>query len=254
MIKYSIILPYYKRPEFESSLVSFAHHYVGRRDYEIIVIEDIKNELDLEHNKIFNDIVKKFKGTIPIVHYVDPHDSFSPCRKYNQGFTKALGEYIIFSSPEIFHESNILDGLDKLFEDDKESYYVCSCRARRFINPILEKYNDHYSGEMIMWYQHSKMRNAMFHFCSAISKENFKKVGGFDERYCGGIGFDDESFLERIKLKGIGIIPIDDLVTTHIEHDRTYVDEYPELVEVNRKLFLNQIETGSFEKDFVGVI
>jgi len=252
MKKYSIILPYCTRPELKSSLLSFAHHYSTREDYEVIIVEDIKNANDIDSHKQLMNTVEQFKGMFPIRCFVDPLDSFSPCSKYNTGFRKANGEFIILSSPEIFHESNILNGLDFLLRKHSDDYLVCACRARYFDKPVFDKYEEHFNGSLYKWYQHSLMRNVLFHFCSVISSENFVRAGGFDERYCAGIGFDDESFLYRVKAKGIKVVPVDILVTTHIEHDRKYHEKNRPLIDVNRKLFLEQLTSKDFTGSFVG--
>jgi hypothetical protein len=156
------------------------------------------------------------------------------------------------SSPEVFHESNVLDGFDLLLKKHNKDYLVCACRARYFDKPVIERYEEHFNSKMYMWYQHSKMRNCLFHFCSVMSSCNYINIGGFDERYCEGIGFDDESLLHRIRAVGVKIIPIDDLIVTHIEHDRDYHDKNRDLIEVNRNLFLKQLASGDFVKSFVG--
>ena len=227
-MKYSIILPYYKRPELSRTLESFVKHYGERHDYEVVLVEDSKNALDPVLHEELMQIVDQFGGRINIWHFIDDKESFSPCHKYNLGFTRSDGEFIILSSPEVMHESDILAGFDELLAEDKDSYIVCACKA-------VDK------GEFSMWYQHSIARNMLFHFCSVLSRENYDKVGGFDERYCAGIGFDDEDLVARLISKGIKIVPRDDLVTVHIEHSREYIDNHRELVEVNRNLFLSGV-------------
>jgi GT2 family glycosyltransferase len=77
-----------------------------------------------------------------------------------------------------------------------------------------------------------------------MSKANYLKIGGFDERYCAGIGFEDEDFVDRVEGKGIRIVTRDDLVTAHLEHDKEYIDSHRDLVEVNRNIFLNRHSAG----------
>ena len=228
-MKYSILLPYYRRPELWNTLKTFANNYYGRKDYEVIIVEDSKNEDDSDAHFQLKDIIKSFENKISIKHYLDEKVSYNPSHKYNLGFEKAGGEFIILSSPEIAHVSDVLGGFDAALAEDCDSYYVCACQAWDNL-------------EFKDWYQHSKIRNVLFHFCSVMSRENFEKIGGFDERYCGGIGFDDESLLSRIRDKGIKIVPKDGLLVVHEEHDRDYVDNHKELVEVNRNLFLESIQ------------
>jgi hypothetical protein len=228
-MKYSILLPYYKRPELRKSLASFVRHYEGRNDYEVIIVEDSKNAMDPFCSEELLRIIDEFKNEISIRHFIDPKVSFSPCHKYNLGAGSASGEFLVLSSPEIIHESDVLGGFDTLLAEDRNNYVVCACKAMN-------------KGEFYMWYQHSKIRNVLFHFCSVISWDNYENVGGFNERYCAGIGFDDEDLVSRLIANGIKIIPRDDLVTIHQEHDKEYIDNHRELVEVNRNLFLESRE------------
>jgi len=227
-VKYSIILPYYKRPELWHTLKSFANKYFERRDYEVIIVEDSKNANDSDHHFQMMDIIKCFEDRMIIKHYSDDKVSYNPSHKYNLGFQKATGDYIVLSSPEVWHESDVLGGFDETLAEHPDSYVVCACMARR-------------GDEFYQWYQHSKERNVMFHFCSVMSRQNFDKIGGFDERYCDGIGFDDEALLHRISSEGIPIITRDNLMVIHQEHERDYMDSHRDLVEVNRNLFLESV-------------
>jgi hypothetical protein len=226
-MKYSIILPYYRRPELKDTLQSFDYKYTGREDFEVIIIEDSKNASDDQQHTTLMNIINEFKERLTVRHYIDDFVSFNPAHKYNLGFTKSSGQYIVLSSPEVIHESDILDGFDTAFCKDNKSYIVCSCKAVE-------------DGKFLMWYQNSIHRNVLFHFCSAMSRENFIKIGGFDESYCKGIGFEDEDLVARIIGNGIKIIPRDDLITIHVEHSREYIDKHRELVEVNRSLYLSR--------------
>jgi len=50
------------------------------------------------------------------------------------------------------------------------------------------------------WYNHPVRRPVGYHFCSAITANNLKKLNGFDERFMEGIGYDDDDFISRVKL------------------------------------------------------
>ena len=67
------------------------------------------------------------------------------------------------------------------------------------------------------------------------------KVGGFDERFCDGVEFDDDAFRLRVERAGVEFICRDDAVVVHQEHEvlrRTMLRaEYMRLRERNRQLF-----------------
>lgn len=239
-MKYSIILPYFKRPSLKSTLLSFDHHYNGRNDYEVIVVEDIKNNEDQpSHNQLLS-ILNEFKDKIKIKHLIDPVRSFNPAKKFNAGYKASTGEFIVLSNPETAHSVNVLAGFDSEFSTSKTKYIVCSCQSISYAKPVFDRYEDINLGTMVMWYQHSQARNKRYHFCTAISRNMYARVGGFDERYSDGIAYDDDSFVRRVEANGIPFHIRDDLITIHINHEDNTGGKGA-LVEKNRALYYSQV-------------
>lgn len=224
-MKYSFLMPYFKRvKQLHNTLASFVHHYAGKRaDYEIILLEDVKNVRDEQDHEQFTEIVRAFSSLMNIVPVkTDYENCHNPAPLFNLGaITMAKGKFLIITNPECFHKADVLSGLDEEFAKDESSYVVCSCASivsyNFWIKDFFEfKYSHH------RWYQHSEYRNAMYHFCSAISKENYTKVGGFDESYRDGIGYEDNDFIETIKKAKIPIVTRDDLLVLHMQHEKLY--------------------------------
>lgn len=250
-MKYSILLPYFNRDSLKSSLISFFHHYYDRSDFEVVIVEDVANNENPDYHTHLLKLIDEFKGKLNIHLCLDSYKSFNPTKKFNTGFKNSSGQFIILSSPEIFHEVNILKGLDEEFEKDKNNYIICSCQSVAFKNQVIEKFEDYKECTRIQWYQHSKGLNRLLHFCSSLSRENFIHVGGFDEQYSEGIAYDDDSFRERILVNKIPIILRDDLVTLHIEHSRQYVADHQHLYARNEELWKAQLSSNDFFKKYV---
>lgn len=245
-------MPYYKRASLISTLISFLHHYTNRNDYEVILIEDIRNFESEEHHGKLLEIISDFKNRLNIKYIFDGLRSYNPSKKFNMGYVASAGQFIVITNPEVFHESNILLGLDKEFSIDPNLYIVCSCKNVQYENQIFNRFEDcNYRPGLPQWYQHSIEINRLYHFCSAMSREGYKRVGGFDERYCSGIAYDDDCFVARVKANGITIKPVDDLVTIHIDHNRSYLEQNPALVEINRSLWAMQSQTNDFFQKFI---
>ena len=237
-MKYSIVMPYYKRGmHLNNTFVSFVHHYHNRNDYEVIIIEDIKNREDsIEHIKLL-DTINKFKDDINIVYLsTNFTDCFNPCLNFNYGIEKALGEFILITNPECMHKVDILAGLDHEYAINPKTYIICACEAI-YCDEEIDNMNElkftHFA-----WFQHSEFNNCRLHFCSSISKDNFDMIGGFDEEYSHGIAYEDTDFLRLVMNNNIPIICRDDLLILHIEHDRGYASE--ELIEKNKNYYLSK--------------
>jgi len=216
-MKYSIILPYYNRPSIQFTLTSFHHHYADRNDYEVIILEDSKT--DPIYKKLLQDFIDLWKDKINISYHFYNNPAWIQTKVMNGGALLAKGKFIILTSSECMHYTNILKGLDEEFDQDENKYVICSCMN---INPIE---NFEPSMENVVstgWLQHSEFGNRQFHFCSSISRDNFHGMGGFDEQYAKGVWYDDDDFIKKIKQVKFPIVPRDDLIAAHIAHDRVY--------------------------------
>lgn len=230
MIKYTFIIPYFRRgAQFYNTLASLKYYYGARVDWNVIVIEDSKNDDQLV------SLVKLFEDDISIkVIKTGRKDLYNPSLAYNVGAAIATGEYIILTSPECMHMSDVLSYFDDVFEKLPNVYIVAACESGKNVKGVYTKpgsitYIHH------MWYQHTMHRDMRYHFCSALKRDTYISIGGFDERYADGHCFDDDSFRDRVGRAGIPFIIIDDAVVLHQEHEKCSVPKA--LWERNRKLY-----------------
>lgn len=233
-IKYSIIMPYLKRSsQLKSTLDSFVNFYHKRNDYEVIIAKDAKNADDSIEESKLQEIIRDYKDKCNIVTFeYGDQNTWNPARAFNDAANIARGSILVLTNPECVHRSDILVGFDGEFEVKKDVYVVCSCFSiNKFdINPTDELPPGH-------WYQHSKHRNIRCHFCSAISKRLYLDLGGFDERYGLGMGFDDDDFRNMIKKNHVKIVLRDDLLTVHLAHTGNVPKNYMELHDVNQRYY-----------------
>jgi GT2 family glycosyltransferase len=237
-------MPYYNRPEIRFAFDSFAQLYRGRNDIEIIVVEDTKNFNTEEMHQKLLEIINQFKDLLQIKFIVDPCVSYNASTRYNRGVEVSNGSIIMLTNPETPHTLDIFKELDKV--DFSNSYIVCSCSAMHLVED-KGNFSDS-TFKFYHWYQHAT-RNVLFHFCSAISKVNYNKIGGFDEQYSKGLAYEDANFVKRVEHAGIKIATRDDLITYHIEHSRDYSlsKEETELrIQINKSLWEKQLSTQKF--------
>jgi glycosyltransferase involved in cell wall biosynthesis len=229
-MKYSIIYPYYKRPQvIDPTLSSLVKHYSGRHDFEVIFVLDLKNTA--AERDVFFSHLEPYWDKIRIVVINNDIFTYNSCRAYNLAVERSTAEYIVISNPECLHKADILGGLDREFDINKNVYVLCAC----------ESINE--DGTFVMWYQHSLHNNRLLHFCTAISKRNFLFSGGFNEEYIYGIAYEDDEWRKRILRDNYPIVYRDDLLVSHIEHARDYLSR-TDLVEKNKNLYVAIWEQG----------
>lgn len=249
-MKYSIVMPYHNRiGQLYNTLMSFVHHYDKRNDFEIIIVEDIKNKNNKEWNNDLIAVIKNFNKSLNIrLINSDDDNCFNPSKLFNVGVKQATGEYIILTNPECFHYSNILSELDQI-ENLRQSYVVCACLNIHKYKLFSDNFES-FQFEPHSWYQHSKFRNAMFHFCSCISKENYLKIGGFDERFAEGYCYDDDDLRETVKRNNIQFIVRDDILSLHQAHETAArnVLNIDKLLKRNKALYFLKLQYKSDEE------
>lgn len=226
----SIVMAFHNRKkQLMKTLESI--HYFG--DPEIIIVDDASDER-------IDDL--------PGVIRIEPEQKtwINPCIPFNIGFSKAKGDIILIQNPECIHVGNILEYSEQIHDDVAFSFAAYS------LDYHLEYslYNPEGLKDLIMsepqriqvahhgWYNHSVHRPVGFHFCLAITKSDLEKIGGFDERFAGGVGFDDNDLVRRIKKAGIDLQIIDDPFVIHQKHARTDYQNTWTLRMLNEDLYL----------------
>jgi glycosyltransferase involved in cell wall biosynthesis len=228
-IKYSILMPYFDRyNQLKETLGSLWFHYQERDDFEVLLILDNKVP-ETEVLKI-EKLVNSFSLNIRILFRLV--SGFNPCVSFNLGAQEAEGEFLVITNPECCHVENVLNGLDNEFEKDPNVYVVCGCLAWKK------------DGTPLRWYQHSKYRNAEYHFCSALHKDTYWRIGGFDEKFAHGISYDDDAFRDSLKQKGVTFIHRDDLLVYHLYHEKLRPPKFRYLLQKNERIY-NQFYKGS---------
>ena len=237
-MKYSIIMPYYQRAvQLSNTLVSLQHHYGDRDDWELIIIEDCRDGSEA----LLYDTIQLYNANMAIfvTAYINK-DCHNPAPLFNQGVHRSVGKYVILTSPECFHQSNILAVMDDEFARQPDCYVVCACVSAANESQQISKMEE-FNFKFHMWYQHSEHRDECYHFCTGLARDRYLEIGGFDERYAAGIAYDDDDFRDRVRATGIPFVRRNDAVVVHQKHQRAHErlnrEIYRRLLDRNRNLY-----------------
>lgn len=224
----SIVLTYYQRQELLNKTLESFRQY-NPDDFRVIIVDDNSPDNIILPDVPFETIILKLKNKT----------WFNTASVYNEGFRLAMdSEIIIIQNAECLHNGDILSVARTV---TNENYLAFGCyslgqgetpEVRN--NRVVEFTGD--SG----WYNHSVYRPHAFHFCTAITKENLRKLNGFDERLCQGVAFEDNAFVHQVKNLGLRIDFVDDPFVFHQWHYGG-VNVPFELVQHNQDIWL-QIE------------
>jgi len=243
-VEYSIIMPYMDRAILlHNTLLSFSYWYSDRDDWEVVIVKDSKC---VKGDELFEVVdIWRRKGMDICIIEQNAEDCYGPSKLFNRGVAECQGQYVILTSPEVYHNTDILDGLDNIFDDNPDQYIVCACQSlgRRKMNTAARRYKQ-LQGEFKEWFQHSVHRPARYHFCSALKKELYFKIGGFDEEFSLGFCFDDDDFRDSVIKAGIVLIQNDDLITSHQWHPHCNVPD--KKVRWDRNLNLYESKHGTY--------
>lgn len=237
MKKVSIILPYYNRKTLIlHTLKSFEYFYRGK-NIEIVIVDDCSDdEHRLESELNFDLDIKLIR--------LQNKNGINPCYPYNVGVRHSNGEILILSSPETFHTTNVFDISNNFAELNDKTYLLFSVFCLTDTNIISSLINNSdfnnnikiiedvknnfylnlgelgypYNNKFGSWYLHSKFRDSGLNFFTAITKQKYYDMSGFDERFRFGTGFDDDEFRDRLKETNTNFIYYDEALAIHINH------------------------------------
>jgi glycosyltransferase involved in cell wall biosynthesis len=221
-------MTYYERQrQLRNTLDSFVYHGY-KDDVEVIIVDD-----GSKSQKASDILAEKYPFKIRII-YNDPRKKWytNPCIPFNQGIKHAVGDVIMLQNAECMHVHPIALHAQENIRQNEYLSYGCYSINEEQLNAIdgCKTFQEKLGKVAIVsrpvssdgddgWYNHSVYRPVGYHFCSAITRENLLKLGGFDERYARGVGYDDDEILHRIKSEiNLRVAIIDTHIVFHQWH------------------------------------
>lgn len=222
----SIVTAYYNRKSLFIRTLDSLCSSIGKINFEVIAVDDGSND-----NERLEDLVDNYPF-LKVIRLERENKWYSnSCIPFNVGFSECIGDKVIIQNPECYHFGNILEHVDKNLKLNEYLSFGCfslnresTCDETIFkdknnIFDLISKNNrSHEFNGDLGWYNHSIYRPCAYHFCSAIMLDDLIELGGFDERYALGNGFDDDEFIWRIKLKEMNVKFIDNKIVLHQHH------------------------------------
>jgi glycosyltransferase involved in cell wall biosynthesis len=263
----SIILPYFERPEVLAiTLRSFQALYSDSQ-IEIVIVDDGS------HLEMKPRFPAEFTLPTKLVTILNK-DGINPCVPINIGVTEASGEFILLSSPEIVHTESIFPALGNhevreheciffnvfaLTDFDLNSSLITSGSHTSFmkiyrdielgLDRNLGRDGYSWSNSYGSWYSHPVYRRTDLNFLSLMRRDAFLKVGGFDERYRKGSGFDDNEFRRRLLSRSFDFIYRGSSAAIHLIHEE--VSTRPDFnigINSNEKLYKSRFKRKMLRK------
>lgn len=209
----SVCMPYYRRQEaLERSLAAYARLY---GDIEISICDDGSPE--------------PVKAPGHVVTRLQQKDyPLNPCVPANAAVRASSGDLIVLTNPEIEHREDVLSAMLGMLESDSD-YVAAKC-----FDVTLDKL---IVGPGAIRERERVLRlpdGAYFHMCAMMHKSLFERVGGFDEDYRDGFGYEDNDFLWRLSEAGACFKLCEDATVYHYRVPRG------DIPPTNEQLFLSR--------------
>lgn len=175
------------------------HKQDHKNDFEIIIIDDGSTDNICE-------LVDKWKFILPIRFYRTFRKGYKNVAwPQNCGVKLALGETILYSSPEVMHVGNTFDIFYEILKNKDELVVATVYDLLKEDNYWLENNYDWKTNLSLLDRFNNRRqlvgpesRREGLYFLGGWRKNTYIKVGGIDERFIYP-GYDDTEFISRIK-------------------------------------------------------
>jgi len=142
---------------------------------------------------------------------------------WNTGLSYALKknpDIIIIQNAECWHNGDILSYAKGVTAENYITFGCYSQAQGEEPGSVINPRGATFDGESA-WYNHPVYRPKAYHFCAAITADNMRKINGFDERFCYGVGFDDDYLLHQIRCLGLKVEITTEPFVVHQWHEHT---------------------------------
>lgn len=192
----SLVLPYWDRQAAANRAFDSLKAYEGL-DLEVIVVDD-GNPVPFA--------VPRTGLNVRVLRLPEKTVPKPPARAWNEGVKVAQGDIIVLSCVEVIHPAPVLAELADVVRSGGPMTYVLAAA---------------WVPEQRRWHCHSSVRvpdcpeGVGLGFCAALRPELYWSVGGFDEAYMNGAGYEDRDFILRLLAAGARFVLRDDLIVHH---------------------------------------
>jgi GT2 family glycosyltransferase len=246
-MKFSIVTSYYNRKQQFINTLETIKRSSEIDNTELIVVDDASE--DDQRIEYLSNIYPFLK-----VVRIEKQDKWwsNPSIPFNKAINQTSGDVIILQNPECLHLGDVIKNVkEKINNTNYLTYSIYSINK-----DTTNKLSNLNKGENLFddinnvigvknnfgfigvghecWYNHPIYRPCNYHFISAITKKNMDILGGFDERYGDGCSYDDDEFLHRVKLLGLDLKIIDEVIGVHQWHS-TYENRDHEFFSKDQK-------------------
>lgn len=225
--KITLIVTIYNRLEYARNMIKCLLNQT-EQIYELIFADDGSSEILMDY---IEDLIPECKFKIKHVYQEDK--GFRLSRSRNNGVRASEGNYLIFLDQDVIFGDGFIKEVKENIEDNKilmSRPYMSSGEEKNDIQQMIDGNEDYESilkslvnqpmhDSVEIFYKKDKMRNFLHKLklkkrgakivglFFALSKENYVKVNGFDEKY-EGWGREDDDFGNRLFKIGISTKPI----------------------------------------------
>jgi hypothetical protein len=148
----------------------------------------------------------------------DPADERNGCMIRNFVIKRCQSEWLATKDPEIIIEGDMISkilGLNDVVYRPRGMVELNECDTQRIIdNPFI----DLTKLPILRQWEASDKRNQAFHAGCCIRTQKLKDMGGYNEKYRAGYGYEDWQMLERLKKSGAPVLIDKETTTYHIGH------------------------------------
>lgn len=239
-MRLSIVIPYYNR---RTKLLNVLRSIDFSYPIDVVLVDDGS---DKEHE------VYDLPGIYPAINLIrlEKQHWQGAAVPINVGWKASHGNMIMINSSECMHIGSVVEYVFRNFKSN--SYMAFSAlmgsrhldiddlpwdKPKKFmkaVNKVNKKYE--LPSDRTWWGVHSTVGNYIA-YCAVISRANMELLGGYDERFMCGVGYDDYDFTIRVKNLGLNMIRVDKPFVFHQWHKPT---DYPDTKNLDLLKMLNE--------------